>query len=1028
MALGIKTEISKPKILSTDQMTSWEAGGEDVEVSLASGAVAKRQLLAGVTLGPFLGALKEKKKHSGDMSDGDGMVLTHLSRACWLQHLSLGHMDDNNCIVFAKEDQLWCKVTHTVEEGESLRGILHNAKNNLQEHLGDLQPNSSTYPQSLHRNPAQPASMTTCKPSFPCKNCNISFSSEKNLQAHLTFYCAGRFEAPASMVYDGPQCKRANARDCDPPNTLGDNTAPFVNGVAVDHTYPMSPVGCFPLGICDSRQGELKIHSNPSSMNLSSATLPETSDFTVAHGNSTKQSFRCKKENGHCIIDGPHGLKQTAPHENYLQEQCSVGLASMDTRDCGRDKIKEETDARWDEAAKVCEKQVTLEKDLGSNDKSEQVQPQEDTSSERFHVTKNIVKVKSEPRSPEPLPCPVQHAKSTGMDASFLSDPILGHSLLSYTPVGVNKSDWLAKMANFSSLHVRPDYTAVRSSSLQLQEAHRKTTCFECNISFTKLETYLAHKQLYCAGGRLLEGTSQDIAVKTKSLECKLGIEVKNHAVNNKVNNVPLPKDTATKTLGFCVQDIKKETVENVGNEISNEDFERNGAKPTQYIQNDGQTTCETCSIHFSRVENYNIHKQFYCATRHNPSGQRQTPGAQDHTSRPKPQVGWWQTRLRKRGVQNDPTSPKSSSSSDSEESRSRSVKKRCEQPATSRLEVKVAGEVGTLPFGAAGKDDDAKDPLLGGSPSGAVSCPDAPIDLSLRTAGQVLRVSPGLSVSTCFPSIQESPQHLLFSDYHKCASCQIAFGKLENYLAHKRYYCAGASLASSHCHAFFQPGLGQRTRLNGALAYKQQKNPAQPISNAKNYVPQNAVCTPTPCARQRFVEQQYCNPNLATETISPLPASSPNISTSSIKRQCEIDDESSGALSSVVCPEGLIKQEEIARDEENGKVSSNTDLQSSPNASPAAPENVDKRPQSSCSDTSLCTTSAAVERPSSAGSTDSGTRSRINVTGQGGAAGTPVSSKYCRLCDIQFSSLSNFVAHKKFYCASHTNEHHAVK
>uniref|UniRef100_A0A8C4QAE9 Zinc finger protein ZFPM2 n=1 Tax=Eptatretus burgeri TaxID=7764 RepID=A0A8C4QAE9_EPTBU len=624
------------------------------------------------------------------------------------------------------------------------------------------------------------------EPSFPCKNCNISFSSEKNLQAHLTFYCAGRFEAHASMVYDGPQCKRVNARDRDPPDTLEDHTAPFVNG----KTLCWSPQ--------DNFISLLLIFINVS----------------------------------------------LVQHIFY----------------CGRGKIKEETDASWNEATKVCGKQVTLEKDLGSTDKSDQEQPQEDTSSERFHVNKNRVKVKSEPRSPEPLTCPVQPAKSSGTDVSLLSDPMPGHSLLPYTPAGVTKSDWLAKMANFSSLLVRPDYTALRSSSLQLQEAHRKTTCFECNISFTKLETYLAHKQLYCASGRLLEGTSQDIAIKTKSSERKLGIEVKNHAVNDDVNNVPLPKDTATKTLGFSVQHIKKETAENLGNEIGNKGFERNGAKPTHYIQDDRQTTCETCNIHFSRVENYNIHKQFYCAARHNPSGQRLTPSAQDHTSRPKPQ-----------------------------------------QPAASRLEVKVAGEVGTLPFGAAGKDDDTKDPLLGGSPSDTASCPDAPIDLSLRTAG---------------------PQHLLFSDYHKCASCQIAFGKLENYLAHKRYYCAGASLASSRCHTFFQPSLGQRTR----------------------------------------------------------------------------------------------------------KASSNTDLQSSPNASPPAPENVDKRPQSSSSDTSLCATSTAVERPSSAGSTDSGTRSRINATGQGAAAGTPGSSKYCRLCDIQFSSLSNFVAHKKFYCASHTNEHHAVK
>ncbi len=32
--------------------------------------------------------------------------------------------------------------------------------------------------------------------------------------------------------------------------------------------------------------------------------------------------------------------------------------------------------------------------------------------------------------------------------------------------------------------------------------------------------------------------------------------------------------------------------------------------------------------------------------------------------------------------------------------------------------------------------------------------------------------------------------------------------------------------------------------------------------------------------------------------------------------------------------------------------------------------------------------------------------------------------TRYCRLCNIKFSSLSNFIAHKKYYCSSHSAEH----
>lgn len=40
------------------------------------------------------------------------------------------------------------------------------------------------------------------------------------------------------------------------------------------------------------------------------------------------------------------------------------------------------------------------------------------------------------------------------------------------------------------------------------------------------------------------------------------------------------------------------------------------------------------------------------------------------------------------------------------------------------------------------------------------------------------------------------------------------------------------------------------------------------------------------------------------------------------------------------------------------------------------------------------------------------------------GSTQAPTSGKYCRLCDIQFNNLSNFITHKKFYCSSHAAEH----
>ena len=47
-----------------------------------------------------------------------------------------------------------------------------------------------------------------------------------------------------------------------------------------------------------------------------------------------------------------------------------------------------------------------------------------------------------------------------------------------------------------------------------------------------------------------------------------------------------------------------------------------------------------------------------------------------------------------------------------------------------------------------------------------------------------------------------------------------------------------------------------------------------------------------------------------------------------------------------------------------------------------------------------------------------------VAAKGMNGTAQPAGSGKYCRLCDIQFNNLSNFITHKKFYCSSHAAEH----
>nr|XP_026654565.1 zinc finger protein ZFPM1 [Zonotrichia albicollis] len=53
------------------------------------------------------------------------------------------------------------------------------------------------------------------------------------------------------------------------------------------------------------------------------------------------------------------------------------------------------------------------------------------------------------------------------------------------------------------------------------------------------------------------------------------------------------------------------------------------------------------------------------------------------------------------------------------------------------------------------------------------------------------------------------------------------------------------------------------------------------------------------------------------------------------------------------------------------------------------------------------------------------GSKGEVFSPGSALPAAKPLAAgEYCRLCNIKFSSLSTFIAHKKYYCSSHAAEH----
>jgi len=193
-------------------------------------------------------------------------------------------------------------------------------------------------------------------------------------------------------------------------------------------------------------------------------------------------------------------------------------------------------------------------------------------------------------------------------------------------------------------------------------------------------------------------------------------------------------------------------------------------------------TTCDACNITFSKLETFAVHKQYYCATRHDPP-QKRSAAAND--------------RL--------PALPRGS--------RTRKRRKAYEMPAVVPTDMGVTtavaatvigqpslqllGSVNGLPLGLTRANDRTRlsglpyspDPTLYSSLVSPVSfapamCkangnasspdPDTPMDLSKKVPGT------------------EAKRSVIdrYQDYHECAACKVSFTEVQSYILHKQFHC----------------------------------------------------------------------------------------------------------------------------------------------------------------------------------------------------------------------------------------------
>ncbi|KAG5273647.1 hypothetical protein AALO_G00153890 [Alosa alosa] len=634
---------------------------------------------------------------------------------------------------------------------------------------------------------------------------------------------------------------------------------------------------------------------------------------------------------------------------------------------------------------------------------------------------------------------------------------------------------------------------------------HKGATCFECDITFNNINNFYVHKRLYCSSRhQQSEPQAKDVASASASAAAT---PPSGGASGGSRAASASPSDTEAAAVGGAaegraVAEVKNET--HGGSRegcSSSSEGEGGGAsgggRGSEGSQSPGsggatsgsggggggsggggsasaneeaeddptRTFCVACNIRFSRHDNYLVHKRFYCASRHDPTHQRVPPAAKAAAFLPQP----IRTRKRKKMYEIHMARSQALASSSLASG----------SPALPGLPVKQ--EVAA----AATSSSSSTGPALSRSvsPEG-----EGPIDLSKRP-----RVRGGSRGSGGSGGGGSGLPALPLSDYHKCTACSISFNSIENYLAHKTYYCpattlqphtleqlqrlkrpASTSPKSVHSEGPTPPKVapaGKAALLAGtvpgahlpslfarAAHYAPHAGRTLWLSSARwGRWPRLQVCPYCPPGRTLTCDlvehfraahglvltmqqhlQQQADAQAAGDPVSPSSNASPR--------------DTSGPNTATTSPRPSPRPR---RDSING--GARRDAPGSPpsplvNGSPAGVGGISPKaavPQAlSPTGAVQLTVSPVPEAPGLNLAPHTPPEKPFPVVGPPltplappkpvvgvgvgavavAAAGVAVlqngNTRYCRLCNIKFSSLSTFIAHKKYYCSSHSAEH----
>uniref|UniRef100_A0ABK0LZF3 Zinc finger protein, multitype 1 n=1 Tax=Rattus norvegicus TaxID=10116 RepID=A0ABK0LZF3_RAT len=899
-------------------MASPWSGPEELELALQDGqrcVRARLSLTEGLSWGPFYGSIQTRALSPEREEPGPALTLM-VDESCWLRMLPQALTEEEaNSEIYRKDDALWCRVTKAVPSGGLLHVLLVAEPHGTPKHpVQEPEEAGSSGPvhtdiQLLPQQAGMASILATAvinKDVFPCKDCGIWYRSERNLQAHLLYYCASRQRAssPVSATEEKPKETYPNERICPFPQCRKScpsassleihmrshsGERPFVCLICLSafttkancerhlkvHTDTLSGV-CHNCGFISTTRDILYSHLVTNHMVCQPGSKGEIYSPGAGHPAAKLPSDSLTGFQQHSLRHSPLVPADKAPTPSSgLDSKALAEVTNGETRVPPQNGGSSESPA----APRTIKVEAAEEPEAARASGPGEPGPQAPSRTPSPH-SPNPVRVKAELSSPTPGSSPGP-GELTMAGTLFLPQYVFGPDAGTTTvPAAPQASEILAKMSELvhNRLQQGAGSSGVAGTPTGLFPGTKGATCFECEITFNNINNFYVHKRLYCSGRRAPEDPPAVRRPKaaTGSARAPAGVA----AEPDPPRSSPGPGPREEEASGATTPEA-----ETAGR--GSEGSQSPGSSVDDAEDDPSRTLCEACNIRFSRHETYTVHKRYYCASRHDPPPRRPpVPTPAPGPAAPALTAPPVRTR-RRRKLYELPAAG-------------------APPPAAGPAPVPVVSsptaELPSSPRPASASAGPAPTPSPG-------PVPDGPIDLSKRPRRQTP------DTPTALPAL---------ADYHECTACRVSFHSLEAYLAHKKYSCPAAPLRTTALCPYCPPN----GRVRGDLV--EHLRQAHGLQVAK-------------------------------------PAASP------------------GA-------EPRTAAERAPRDSPDGRA---------PRSPSPAPENTPSDQADQGARTSCKGPPAPAPAP-------------------GGGGG----HRYCRLCNIRFSSLSTFIAHKKYYCSSHAAEH----